>query len=694
MKELVLESEAGFKALFQYATIAIVVVGEDGHIEVINPCAEKLFGYSNAELIGQPLEILVPESLRQKHVHYRKEYFEKPKARSMGLDLELFARRKDGVKFPVEIGLGHYKLNGKQLAVAFITDITERKRAEEDLKHSEERYRLIFDGIHESFILQEIIKDKNGYVVDLRFLEINPATETLFQKKRNEIVGHLRSEFFGALNDQLLNIITQVESTGENVRHQQYIPSIGKWFDRSFYSPTPGQIITLNIDITRQKLDEEALLQNQSRLEKEAEALKKLNKSGNRLWRIEDLRQGLEEMLLTSIEFMGADKGNVQILDPEKQVLTITAHKGFTQEFLDYFSEVSTKDDSACGRALNEKKQIIVEDTEKDTSFVKHREIAQKSGFRAVQSTPLYGQNGIPVGMISTHFRNPHNFSPQDLNKMELYARKAESFLERCGMYEALQKANASLEKKVMQRTYELTEALEREKQLNEMKSRFVSMASHEFRTPLSAVLSSISLVESYASDEQAEKRKKHIARIKSSVRNLTDILSNFLSLDKLEQGKIQTENLAFNIDEFMEDMLEEVDNMLKKKKQKIIYSSNGNGDIVQDKKILGNIMLNLLSNAAKYSPEEKDIYVDVDVKGENVIISVKDNGIGIPEEEQKNLFKNFFRANNATNIQGTGLGLSIVKKYVEVLKGNISFKSQPGNGTTFTISFPHNQLK
>ena len=108
-------------------------------------------------------------------------------------------------------------------------------------------------------------------------------------------------------------------------------------------------------------------------------------------------------------------------------------------------------------------------------------------------------------------------------------------------------------------------------------------------------------------------KRRKHIERIKSSVRNLTDILSNFLSLDKLDQGKIETENLAFNINEFMADTIEEIDNMLKRKKQKIVYSHNGDGEVTQDKKILRNIMLNLLSNAVKYSPEEKDIYIDVD---------------------------------------------------------------------------------
>ncbi|HYK45878.1 MAG TPA: PAS domain-containing sensor histidine kinase [Parafilimonas sp.] len=386
MKEISLESEAGFKALFEYATIAILVISRDGLIELINPAAEKLFGYNNAELIGHPLEMLIPGDLRQRHVQHRTTYFDKPKARPMGRGIDLFAQKKEGHVFPVEISLGYYQLEGEMLAVAFVTDITERKQMEQQLKE-----------------------------------------------------------------------------------------------------------------------------------------------------------------------------------------------------------------------------------------------------------------------------------------------------------------ANELLEKKVIERTFELTEALEREKELSEMKSRFVSMASHEFRTPLSAVLSSISLVETYKDPEHDEKRKKHIERIKASVRNLTDILNNFLSLDKLEQGKIEAERSQFDISEFMEDIIEEMDNMLKKKNQRVIYSHSGEKEIVLDRKILRNIMFNLLSNAIKYSPENTEIFVSIKVDDKNVVIAVKDNGMGIPEQEQKNLFKNFFRANNTVNIQGTGLGLSIVKKYVELLHGSINFESKTGSGTIFTVQFPEN---
>jgi PAS domain S-box-containing protein len=254
---------------------------------------------------------------------------------------------------------------------------------------------------------------------------------------------------------------------------------------------------------------------------------------------------------------------------------------------------------------------------------------------------------------------------------------------------EKLVKINEELEVKVRERTLELTHALEREKELNEMKSRFVSIASHEFRTPLSAILSSTSLIDHYTSAGQEEKRKKHIDRIKSSVRNLTNILDDFLSLEKLEQGKVEAYNAAFNLKEFIEDGIEEMEGMVKRKHQNVHLSYSGPEEIYQDKKILRNVLLNLLSNAVKYSPEGRDIHVSAQVNNDTVILSVKDEGIGIPLDAQKNLFDKFFRAKNATNIQGTGLGLNIVKRYVELLDGVIYFTSEENAGTTFTIEFP-----
>lgn len=375
---LTLESEAGFKALFEYATVGILVISDRGRIELANPCIEKLFGYTKAELIGQPVEILIPQAFRDRHVNHREGYFDKPKARPMGYGLNLSARRKSGAEFPVEISLGHYDLNNEKLAVAFVTDITEIRRSQEEL------------------------------------------------------------------------------------------------------------------------------------------------------------------------------------------------------------------------------------------------------------------------------------------------------------------------EAKVKERTLELTQSLEREKELNELKSRFLSMASHEFRTPLSAILPSLSLVVSYSASGQEEKRDKHVGRIKASIKNLTGLLDDFLSLDKLDQGKIEVCAELFDLADFAADLLEEL-NGLRKPGQQLIFAHRGQRQLTQDKKILRNILLNLLSNAVKYSQEDQTVWLNTEIRDSLVTVKVTDEGIGIPEEEQQHLFGKFYRAKNAANIQGTGLGLNIVQRYLELLNGTIRFTSKPGQGTVFIVEFPQN---
>jgi len=254
---------------------------------------------------------------------------------------------------------------------------------------------------------------------------------------------------------------------------------------------------------------------------------------------------------------------------------------------------------------------------------------------------------------------------------------------------EALRKSKSELEKKVEERTIDLLEAIARAKVLSEMKSRFVSMASHEFRTPLSTILSSVSLLEHYTNPDQQEKRHKHITRIKSSVRDLIGILEDFLSLEKLEAGKLEFHYGDFDLKEFIEEIIDEMDEALKRKTQQIDFRFTGALQVFTDKKILRNIILNLLSNAMKYSCDNKIIYLVVNSTGMETIISVKDEGIGIPLEDQKNLFSQFFRSQNVSDIPGTGLGLNIVKRYVEILNGNIHFTSQENAGTTFTVQFP-----
>lgn len=261
---------------------------------------------------------------------------------------------------------------------------------------------------------------------------------------------------------------------------------------------------------------------------------------------------------------------------------------------------------------------------------------------------------------------------------------------------------NTELEAKVEERTIilrealqrleqsqqELSEALDKERELNEIKGRFVSMASHEFRTPLSTVLSSAALLGRYTTTEEQEKRSRHIKKIKASVKHLNDLLEDFLSLGKLDEGKINVSLHLFHLSELLQETIDEMKGLLKKD-QHIAYHHAGEEVISSDKKIVKNILINLISNAIKFSDEGKTITIRCKVTPQQATISVIDEGIGIAREDREHLFTSFFRGKNAMNIQGTGLGLHIVKKYIDLLEGRIYLESELQKGTNITLMIP-----
>jgi PAS domain S-box-containing protein len=410
--ELSVASNDAFREIFQSMTEGIVVVDAQGKILVSNPIADEMFAYTPHEMVGMQMEQLLPDRYRSRHMLFRAGFNEDPIPRRMGQGRDLTALRKDGSEFPVEISLSYSKASGNFIAIAFITDITQRKKGEEALRQSEEQLIV--------------------YAAEL-------------EKKVNE--------------------------------------------------------------------------------------------------RTEDL--------------------NASVIKLEN-------------------------------------------------------EVAER--------------------------------------------KKAED---------------------------EARRSLEKERELNELKSKFVSIASHDFRTPLSAILSSISLVLQYKERGEFDKIDKHAIRIKSSVNHLTGILNDFLSVGKLEEGKVDVVIEEVRLKDLFEDIIEESRMTLKEGQQIELECDSTDGTLATDSRILRNILFNLLSNASKYSQPGKTIRLLCARNATGFVISVVDQGIGIPQSDRKHLFDRFFRATNVTNIQGTGLGLNIVMRYVALLKGKIDFTSSEGIGTTFTVTLP-----
>jgi len=297
--------------------------------------------------------------------------------------------------------------------------------------------------------------------------------------------------------------------------------------------------------------------------------------------------------------------------------------------------------------------------------------------FRLAVSEVQYEDRKIYTGFI-------HDLSKEKEAEQRLYEYASE--LE--GLVEERTKSLKKTVTALREAKEEVSLSLEKEKELNQLKSRFVSMASHEFRTPLSSVQLSSSLIEKYAQPFQNKNIEKHVHKIKNAVGNLTTILNDFLSLERLEAGRVEPAFHEFDLVQLAEEITEEMQ-MIAKTDQHIIYQHTGLESVVLlDQNLLKNCMINLINNAIKYSGENTFIEFNTEITEKQCVVTIKDNGIGIPDTDQKHLFQPFFRANNTGSIPGTGLGLNIVLRYVGLMKGDVQFESKINEGTTFILSF------
>jgi PAS domain S-box-containing protein len=518
----------GFDALFSNASMGIMVADEHGKIVLVNPFLLKQFGYTEEELLGQRIEKLIPARFHQRHVHHVTHYTEHPKSRPMGLGMDLYAARKDGSEFAVEVSLGNYETPQGKYVIAFLSDISKRKEAEKSLQQ-----------------LNEELEQK-----------IEERTHTLSSTVK-----------------QLAALIAETEAKDEELnRVNIFLNNIWDHAEAIIYVTGKDGIIKLFNPAAEKQLGYKAA------------------------------------------EVIGL-KSPSAFLDRENGSLSDLVQKAAAGQ--------------PNGRELH---------------------YARKDG------------SHFPVSQTFTAMRDTRG-------EIEGYLGIAMDISER-------KKAET-----------DLRVALEKEKELNELKSRFVSMASHEFRTPLSTVLSSAYLISKYPEKEDHPKREKHVQRIISSVNMLTDILNDFLSVGKIEEGKIQVRYSSFDIAQHLQQTISELNGLLKKGQQ-IRYHHEGGTLVELDPSLMKHIMMNLLSNAIKFSPEDSIIELHSKQADRQLLMSVTDKGIGIPEEDQQHLFGRFFRGSNATNVQGTGLGLHIVSKYSELMNGTIVCKSRPGEGTTFELIF------
>lgn len=291
---------------------------------------------------------------------------------------------------------------------------------------------------------------------------------------------------------------------------------------------------------------------------------------------------------------------------------------------------------------------------------------------------------------------------------------RIESFFditERKEFESALKEANELLELKVAERTEELqilvhklkneiaenerkekelTKMLKREQELNELKSSFISMVSHEYRTPLTIIKSSAQIMSDYYEKFTQEERQEFVKRIIKNVDYMRDLMENVLLIGKFDAQEISLNLKNVNLNEFINQVIEEFKLTIAEKRifnQNILVPENTN--VKLDPSIMKQVLFNLLNNAIKYSLDTKPIDIELKHDNKNIYFSIKDYGVGIPEDEQEKIFDLFYRSSNVSFISGSGLGLTIVKKFLDIHNGKISLTSKVGEGSTFVISIP-----
>ncbi|WP_143473591.1 sensor histidine kinase [Flavilitoribacter nigricans] len=644
------QKDAILEAMFADATLGILVANVSGEIILCNKLAEDLFGYTRNELLGQKVEMLLPDQMRSRHVKHRAAYLEHPTPRLMGAGRDLYGRRKDGSIFPIEISLSHVRIEDKTAVIAFISNIRWRKEQEEKLRHEKELAQMYLEMA--GSIILVLDKEENITLINREgALILGGSEEEIIGQNwfENFVPEKNRAEVRAVYYQLLEHQGSQLEYYENKVRATHGEIRLISWHNRLLQNEKGEAIGTISsgTDITLTREAELMLQESKARLKNYAIELEEEVAA-----RTAEVFESQTKLKLSN---QVAQIGYWEISLEEQKELSLT----WSEEFFRLFDQRYTEEPLP--------KEFFLQ-------FIhpEDREVVTAQTRQAIKT----GEDKRLEFRITTSHGQPKYISSELRGIRNQYGKLTKIF----GVIQDITE-NKEIEKRLEQN-------LKKEKELGELKSRFVSMASHEFRTPLSAIQSSVDLIKIYQERGQPEKLGRHIGRIKSSVQNLTNILNDFLNLEKLESGKIIYQPEALQFEQYMRDILEEI-GLLKKEDQEIHYEHRGADTAVLDKHLLRNILNNLLSNAIKYSGEGARIEVRSEIGNQELSLSVKDQGIGIPQADQEHLMTRFFRATNVTNIQGTGLGLTIVRRYLDMMGGSIWFESKEGAGTTFFVKIP-----
>jgi two-component system CheB/CheR fusion protein len=504
---------------------------------------------------------------------------------------------------------------------------------------------------------------------ELRILRFTPKVADLFRIRvadRSRPLSDLRHKLgYDELESdarQVLAKLIPIEREIEDEESRWYLTRMLPY--RSTQDRIDGVVITF-VDITARKRAEEALRRSEQRLAEELDTMVRLHELVGRLLKSPDLSAALQEVLDAAIDITNADMGSIQLLDPSAMTLSIAAQHGFRDDHLDHFRIQMIGDGSAASRALESRERVIVRDVEEGPRYAPHAKVAASASYRGMQASPLLSHQGKILGVLSTHYARAYQPSERDLRILDLYARQAAEFIERVQRDDSLR---------------EKTKLLEQE---DERKEFFLATLGHELRNPLAALANAMKVIQEGSGDPD----ELH-PMMAAQIEQLKLLINDLLEIARVTRGTITLRKSRTDLVRVVGAAAQSVKSSVQSKSQNLDLLTPESLLVVADETRMQQILVNLMSNASKFTPAHGHIEVVVARRNDQAFLSVRDEGCGLASADQEKIFEPFVQKDPRRG--GLGIGLALVKRLVELHGGSIAVESEGiDRGATFTIQIP-----